>query len=96
MRYNPGVTLIAVESAAAVEGGTDALTRGEELVIDYPGYQSLRGGKGGVYAKRKASGQSCSVADGMVVAPFGFSVAPTPEKLKISYSGAEVKDTDVL
>lgn len=58
-----GPTLLAIEAALATEA-TGAVALGEELIIDSHQAHSLRGGKGGVSARRKASGESLMINEG--------------------------------
>jgi hypothetical protein len=89
-----GQTLLAIDSATAVEGGTGAVTLGEELVVDSSQVAALRGGKGLVAARRvagRAHGEILMISEPMVAI-----ITLPPEKMKLSFLGAEIKDSDSL
>ena len=61
-----GATAVALASCEAVEGGTDALTAGEELVLEASQASLLRSGKGTAKARRRETGRAACVSDAQV------------------------------
>ena len=92
------VTLVALAAAEAVEGGTDKIRAGEELLLDPAGLQLLKGAKGSASARRRATGEPALVGVDQVAI---FTLKPEaawPDEegaFRLSFGGT-VLDGDTL
>ena len=91
IRFAKGATAVALEAAEAVEGGTGAVRKGEELILDAPEAAKLKGGKGSGLARRRLGGDAVEVSEAMVA-----FIAPPPDKMRLSYAGAEIGEAQVV
>lgn len=92
------VTLVALAAAEAVEGGTDKIRAGEELLLDPAGLQLLKGAKGSASARRRATGELALVGVDLVAILTLKPEAAWPDEegaFRLSFGGT-VLDGDTL